>query len=249
MGYLHDVIAAESDLRSNYSRILEETEASFSKRADIFSGEVKEVIPIDENEKRIQKKREEREMTTTVKDRIEYTAQFAEKYLDAVLQKEEANQRAKADLIVDGTVLAKDIPVAFLLGLESKLRKLRQVFGMAPTLPSGIKLVPEHESDRVWQTATPIETVSTRKEPQSKILDKATPQHPAQIEKWFEDVIIAKIETTKRYGMLTSSKKAEILDRMDKLIQSTVIARQQANRIEIDNEQKIGKVIFSYIID
>lgn len=78
---------------------------------------------------------EHKEMVTTVHDKLDYMLnQHIVPYLDAVLQKERANQDAKADIVVDGIVLAKDVPATFLLGLEEKLKRVHEVLDKIPTL-------------------------------------------------------------------------------------------------------------------
>jgi len=83
---------------------------------------------------------EQKEMTTTVHDKLEYMFGSVAEWLDAVLQKERTNQEARADIILpDGSALATDIPATFLLGMESKLKELREVFLATPTLQPGIR--------------------------------------------------------------------------------------------------------------
>jgi len=247
-GYLHDVIAIEQDRKQLFERITAETEKDFVKRSDLFTGEVKTVEVLKENETRVENSTTERTMTTTVIDKLKYTGKHIATYMDAVYQKEEANQRAKADLEVDGVTIQQDVPVSFLLNLESRLRRIRHVVGLSPTLPSGLSWVEEAGTKNVWHTKAPKRSYKTAKEPKSKVLAKAEGQHPAQIEKWFEDIPIARIEVTEISGMLTSEKKAAILDKLDKLIQATVRARQHANRVEVDGTRKIGKLVFDYLL-
>jgi hypothetical protein len=80
-----------------------------------------------------------------------------------------------------------------------------------------------------------------------KVLYDATDKHPAQIEKWTEDIPVAKIETVHRSTMLTPLAKSKMLGRVDKLIAAVKAARQRANTVEVE-KREIAKSMFDYMI-
>ena len=63
----------------------------------------------------------------------------------------------------------------------------------------------------------------------SQVLYKATVEHPAQIEKWEEQVPVGKYVKKVWSGMLTPARKSELLGNIDKLISAVKKARQRAN--------------------
>ena len=190
---------------------------------------------------------EQQELDCTVKDKMDYMAGHIVRYFDAILQKEKTNQSAVADLIVDGVVIAEKLPATFLLGLEKRLKLVREVYKQIPTLPLGKKWLEDSTMGQgVYLCHTPDEKFKTRKVFRFNVLYEATPEHPAQIEKWEEQENVGKYVTVTWSGMITSAKKSSILGRVDKLIRATKKARQRANAAEVV-ELSVGKEIFDYI--
>ncbi len=243
---LHELLAVEGDLEGIWKKIIEETKKTFKDKEAHFFGFHRKLEVFDENDK-TQYPEEYKEMDTTVKKKLGYVQGHVVRYFDAVLQKERTNQDAKADLIVDGTTLAKDIPATFLLGLETRLKMLRSVYEVIPTLPPGIKWVKdESKGDDVYIVEKPEEKLKTAKTFQHKVLYDATKEHPAQIERWEETVNVGKFIKVHWAGMLTPAEKSAIMGRLDKLIRATKKARQRANTTEIV-KLNIGKELFNYI--
>ncbi|MCO5145404.1 MAG: hypothetical protein M9895_04390 [Aquamicrobium sp.] len=243
---LHALLAVEADLTNTAKAVLEETVTTFAKKPDHFRGHVKAVTYF--NEARVQEnEREEKKLVTTVDDKLEFTLDHVARLYDALLQKEEANQRAKIDLVIDGEVIGTDLPATFLLGLENRLKSVHQTILTAPTLdPSLIWEEDQNAGEGVYRS-TPQVSKRTEKDTQFKVLAAATDKHPAQIEKWTVDVPVAKIETTHVSGMWTPAKKAEVLARVDKLMNAVKKARQMANTVEVDKIQ-VGQKIKDYLL-
>jgi hypothetical protein len=81
-----------------------------------------------------------------------------------------------------------------------------------------------------------------------KVLYEATDKHPAQIEKWEEQVAVGKYVTNVQCGMLSPADKSTLLGRCDRLIQAVKKARMKANMVDVV-DQSIGKEIFSFVFD
>lgn len=180
-------------------------------------------------------------------DKLEYVAGHGARYLDVVAQKEATNQTAKADIVIDGNVLVADVPVTHLLTLETKLKELRQMYEAIPTLDPSVSWVQDPNSPKgVYKSQTASVSFRTEKKLMHKVLVDATDKHPAQIEKWSEDKPVARIETNKTSGMLSSVDKSALLARIDRLAEAVKRARQRANGAPIV-EIKVGKTIFDYL--
>lgn len=95
--------------------------------------------------------------------------------------------------------------------------------------------------------SAPQTSKRTEKDTLHKVLTQATDKHPAQIEKWTVDVPVARIETTHVSGMWTPAKKAEVLARVDKLLNAVKKSRQMANTVETQ-KLKVGGKIINYIL-
>jgi hypothetical protein len=243
---LHELIAVEADLTNTAKAIMGETTVTFMKKPDHFMGQTRTMKYFDESRQQ-ENETETKELVTTVDDKMGHTLKSVIRLYDALLQKEEANQRAKADLIVDGKTIAKDLPATFLLGMETRLKMLRDVIIHIPTLSPGIKWSAATGDEEGVFTSPTIFSKRTEKTVRHKVLYEATKEHPAQIEKWNEDVPVATIETTQKSGMLTPRRKADILDRLDRLLRAVKKARQRANTVEV-SDVHVGKLMIDYLM-
>lgn len=245
MSKLHELLAVEGDLEGTYKKVLEEAKVTFGKKAAHFFGRHKKLEMFDENAPRPPD--EFQEMVTTVHDKLEYVGEHIIRYFDAVLQKERTNQAATGDIIIDGNVIAKNLPATFLLGLETRLKLIRSMYETTPTLPPGDKWIPDpNRGKHVFVMANPDEKFKTAKTFKHKILYDATDKHPAQIEKWEEVENVGKYSTETWSGLISTAEKSVLLGRIDKLIRAVKKARQRANTQEVI-EITIGKELFDFI--
>lgn len=246
MAKLHEVLAVESELAGTDQRIREETSHTFKQKADHFIGWNKHYEPLDEDGEQVPD--EHHELVTTVHSKLRYMFEHVARYLDAVYQKEATNQVAKADVVIGEKTILKDVPATFLLGLETKLKHLRSVLDTVPTLPPGVevKLDPS-QGDHVYAAVHDVSRRKTRKEVCHKILVQPTEHHPAQIEKWTEDVPVGWTHQKMWFGMLSPSEKSELLGRVDELARAVKQARQRANCTEVV-KQKVAKPLIDFIM-
>jgi len=249
MGKLCEVIAVEGELEAANKKILEETKSTFKNKASHFVGFLKRYEPFDDEEKAREAAEEAKSIDTTVNAKLDYMFDHFVRYLDAVAQKEATNQIAKDDVIINGVKILENVPATVLLGLETKLRLLKDVLNDIPTNQPGVEwqLDPSMGSN-VYKRVRDEESFRTRKEPKSTVLYEATKEHPAQIEKWNENVNIGKYITTHWSGMLTPAQKSELLGRLDTLSRAVKQARQRANTanvVDIHVGEKIVKFIMN----
>jgi len=246
MSKLHQLLAVESDLDNAQTKVLEETTTIFAKKGQLFVGAIKKLEVFDENDTTVYP--EERfELTTTVDDRLDYQNKFIIDYFDALLRKETTNQEAKAAINIDGKDITGELPATFLLALEKKLIRVRSVYLSIPTLQQGIRWeIDSSLGENIFRAKDPEIKFKTKKVFKHQILVDATEHHPAQIEKWEEQENIGRYITEKWSGLITSSRKAELLKRVDKLIIAVKKARQKANDITASKD-KVGELLFDYI--
>jgi len=244
MSRLHQVLAVEADLEGKYRRICEETIKTFGK-SEMFRGSHRKLVSFAENAPEWPE--ENSELTTTVDERLEYTAGPIVSYFDALLQKEATNQDAVADLVVNGVLIGTALPATFLLGLESRLKYVRKVYESIPTLAVGTKweLAPEKGKD-IYAMTYPEEKLKSELTFKSQVLVEPTEHHPAQIEKWQEQMPVGKFVKNVWCGMITSSQKSALLQNIDDLLKGVKMARQQANSVEV-KKLSIGAGIVSFI--
>jgi hypothetical protein len=184
---------------------------------------------------------------TTVKDRLDYSlGRTFQAALDLIAQRDATNQISRANLIVNGKIVAGDVPGTVLLALESRLSDARRVIEAAPTLQSG-PVWDWDDKESMWKTAQPHVAFKTEKTFKPVTLHPGTDKHAPQIEKISVDVPVAKIETSTWSGMWTSKEKHDALARLDALLIAVKKARQRANRTDVE-DFKIGAAIAEFIL-
>lgn len=243
---LHEVLAVEGDLEGSSKKVVAEAINTFTKKNDHFMAFNKTYHPFREG-KEHEMPSEQKELVTTVEAKLNHAFNAVNSYYDAVAQKECTNQTAKADLIVNGVCLAKDLPATFLLGLETKLKDLRKLVEVVPTLQPGVTWEEDKQlGEGVFKSAVQQERMRTEKRMKPVVLYEATDKHPAQVKESTEDVAIGKYVQTDWSGMISPAAKSRMLARADALIQGVKKARQRANQTEVVNVQ-IGKVLTDFI--
>uniref|UniRef100_A0A6M3JIC5 Uncharacterized protein n=1 Tax=viral metagenome TaxID=1070528 RepID=A0A6M3JIC5_9ZZZZ len=245
MSKLHELLSVEGDLEGTFKKILEETVTTFTKKADRFFGSIRTLEWFEDGQPPVPA--EHQELTTTVKEKLDYQQDIIVQYFDAVLQKERTNQNAVGDIVIDGVTIASDIPATFLLGLESRLKKVRDVYSAIPTLPPNIKW--EHDEtkgENIYTRTHPEEQLRTEKIFKVQVLYEATKEHPAQVEKIPETKNVGVYKREVWTGLLSPAEKSMLLGRIDKLIRAVKKARQRANSTEVV-KTTIAKEIFNYI--
>jgi hypothetical protein len=247
MGKLFELLAVEGDLEGTSKRIVDETERTFANKHGLFQGQHRHLEMFDPEETNQGVPDDHQELTETVLGKLDYMAAHVARYWDAMLQKESSNQEATSDLILEGQIIGKGLPATFLLGLENRLKGLRKVYDNIPTLAPGIKWVPDKtRGEGIWVQDNPEIRYKTAKTFHHKVLYEATAQHPAQIEKWEENVNVGIYHQEVWSGMLSSADKSRLLGRLNNLIMAVKKARMRANSIEI-KEKTIGKAIFEWL--
>jgi hypothetical protein len=245
MAKLHELLAVEADLFGTFKKIIEETIVTFSKRQEHFMGATRTLDLLAEGSE--PQPTERKALDTTVNAKLDYQEKHIIRYLDAVLQKELTNQQAVADIVIDGVVVAEKIPAPYLLGLETKLKSIRQTYETIPTLPPGIEWIEDpNAGDGVYKRKHPLEQFKTEKVIVPQILYEATKEHPAQVKEISETKNIGKYTRSEQCSMLTPSTKSALLGRLDTLIQAVKKARQRANATTVV-PGKIGEKLFNYI--
>ena len=249
MGKLHEILAVDKELEDAAKKIVAEAIVTFSKKSDLFLGHLKRLEMFSEDRKNEESAAaEQKALTTTVDEKLDYVAESLIRHIDVVAQKESTNQKATADVVLrNGRTILIGLPATFLLSLENKLAWLRKMYETIPTLQPGIKWDQDpQERTGVFKAQADDVRIKGEKTVQSKILVPSTDRHPAQLEKWFEDKPIGQFVTTRWSGMVSPATKSAYLDRIDDLIQAVKKSRMRANAQEVEMREA-GATIMNYI--
>lgn len=165
--------------------------------------------------------------------------------LDVTATKDEGNTQARADVIVDGEIILAQLPVPTLLYLEKKLGDLQNSLLRSLPVVDPADVWTWDENQGVYR-AEPVQTTRTKKVPKAFVKAQATDKHPAQVEVFTEDVSVGTWTTTKLSGAFTETRKAELLDKVRRLIQAVKEARELANVTEV-RDVRIGEAVFNFL--
>jgi hypothetical protein len=163
---------------------------------------------------------------------------------DVVATKDQANTAAKADIVVDGVVLAKDVPATYLLFLEKQLVDLATFVRKLPTLDPS-EAWSFNEQQGVYAT-DPVKTTRTKKVLRNHVKAEATDKHPAQVEVYTEDVTVGYWTTVKYSGAVPAAEVAAMLDRVGKLGEAVKRAREEANGLTVKDVNP-GDALLGYL--
>lgn len=249
MAKLHEVLAIEKDLMNTSKRLVAESIRTFSKD-NLFKGSKKVTNMFDANEDNsiaVNYADEHVKLETTVHENLTYSLNEVSRYWDAVLSKDLSNMQAKADIVIAGTIIAKDVPATFLLGLESKLHDLANLFAAIPTLEPGRTWEPDTSLGKgIYKDANNREAFKTKKDKEFRSVARATEKHAEQIKEL--DIVsnIGLIVQTNWSGMISSAEKAAMTKRLIKITSAVKQARQRANATDLVIG-KIGGDVLDYI--
>lgn len=241
MTLLHEILAVEKSLKSTAEKFLTDATKVFKSKG-LFTGFKRRYTPLMEGD--LELPPEDKEMVTTVRDKLQYALDAEGKYLDCMATKEVTNTVATGVISLPELSLPK-LPATLLLSLESRLKMIRDVIESTPNIDAAL-LWNWDENEMRWRT-NPVKTFKTKKVMKNHVKAVATDKHPAQVETYSEDIPIGTWEQTIFSGELTSRQKADILGRVDALIHEVKCARQRANTTEV-TETKIGEAIMNYIM-
>lgn len=181
---------------------------------------------------------------TTVPELNEQVRKLLTRLLDVTATKDWANTEARADLIVDGQILVPQVPATYLLWVEKRLDDLRNYLARLPVLDPADDWS-FNDQQGFWETNA-VETAKTRKVPKAMTLYAATPEHPAQVEKFNVDEVIGTWTMVKRSGAIPATERRRLVERVTRLIEAVRMARQQANTTDVE-DVLVGKVLLDYV--
>ena len=241
MAKLNQIIAVEKGIKSESLRDLTDAHQLLQKPA-LLSGISRTYRPKDEEGEQLPP--ESTKVQVKANEVIRTTVGVLTKLFDVTATKDWANGLAKANVTVDGNVLLAQVPVSYLLFLEKQLADLHTFVKKLPTLDASESWTFDTSTDS-WATEA-MQTSKTKKIPRNHVKAEATEHHPAQVEVYYEDVVVGYWRTVKFSGALPATRVNELVERVEKLQQAVKFAREEANSLEVA-DQKIGDKVFQYL--
>jgi hypothetical protein len=241
MARLNQIIAVEKGVKSRSFQELTEAHHALQKPA-LVAGISRTYQPKDEEGETLPP--ESTRVQVKAEQMLRDTAGILTRLFDVTATKDWANCTARADVVVDGQTLLKQVPATYLLFLEKQLTDIHTFIKKLPTLDPA-EAWHRDEAQDCWATE-PVATVRTKKVPRNHVKAEATDKHPAQVEVYYEDVQVGTWRTTKFSGALPARRVNELLERVERLQEAVKFAREEANNAEVV-DQKIGEAVFAYL--
>lgn len=241
MAKLNQVIAIEKGVKAKAHQELTEAHQQLQKPS-LLAGISRTYRPKDEEGEQLPP--ESTKVQLKADDAIRRTMDTLIELFDVTATKEWANCEARADVVVDGNVLAAQVPVTYLLFLEKQLVDMHTFVKKLPVLDASESWSFDAGAD-CWATE-PVQTAKTKKIPRNHVKAEATEKHPAQVEVYYEDVVVGTWRTVKFSGALPAKRVNELLARVEKLQQAVKFAREEANNGKCE-DKKIGRAVLGYL--
>lgn len=243
---LYQVLANVQSVKSRESDEITRLH-KLSQVRGLYDGQVRTYQPLSDDEgERLP------EETTRIQQNglgvlAEARASFA-RLLDAEAMRDYTNlsTQARADVVIDGATVLKQVPAIYCLALEKQLTDLRTFVAKLPTLDPAFDWEFDPNGD-TYRTKV-VQTVRTRKILRNHVKAEATEKHPAQVEVFTEDVKSGTWNTVKQSSAFPASRVRELVERIDRAIQAVRVAREEANGATVV-ETAIGAPLMGWIFD
>lgn len=242
MARLNQIIAIANTKKTKVATALSAVHAVLS-RPDLFSGLDRKYQSLDDEGEKLPP--ESKIIQKTASEVIAAAKSELTELLDVIATQEFANGDAKADIVVEGVVIAKQVPVSYMLFLEKQVDVIKGVVQKLPVLTQDVKWNRSVSDNDIFVT-DPVTTNRTKKVPRSFTKSPATQYHPAQVEMFTEDVIVgtwSKIDTS---SAIPASERDAMLKKIESLREAVKMAREEANSITV-TDQKVGKSVLDFV--
>jgi hypothetical protein len=249
MPELQELVAAQQGRVKNHKSSYDGALNKFRQPDQWFTGSVKTTTAIVEGEEALYSKPQEyKGLITTVTAELKQVYNTFTRAFDGVASIDATNCKAKADLEVNGVVIAKDVPAVTLLQGEKSITQLIELVSAAPILPTGKTWIPAaDQGDNIFTTQYPVTTQSVHKTKKWTEVTPATQYHPAQIKEVEETTPKATIVEISYSGCPDKATKDAWLERLGALKEAFQTARARANRQEA-TLVKLGAVVTNFVL-
>lgn len=166
-------------------------------------------------------------------------------FYNLVATQDYTNCTAKANVVVDGKTIIPEVPVTMLMFLDKQLTDLRTFISNIPTLPT----------DQIWKfddgkncyVTDVVQSVKTQKVPTNFVKFAPTQHQPGQAEIIHVDKTIGYWSTIHMSGAMPEKERDDMLARVEQLQDAVLMAREEANSMQVIEQKQIGKQVFDFV--
>jgi hypothetical protein len=246
MAKLHELLAVGGNLDTQATQVLAELTATFDKKRHLFE---EKITTFQSNEEGVPAVTESQSsIQSSVAAEIEWISGILSKSLDVSYQIDEANTKARADVVTeDGETILKDVPATTLLSLEKELAKVLHLAKNIPTLDPAKGFALDSDRPKGTYRAREVNKPRTKKINKPVVMHPPTKEHPAQVVMGSEDIVTGTIREQEWSSMITPALKADVIGRIEVLTRAVKKARAKANEAEVDQSTlKLGQKLLAY---
>lgn len=239
---LNQVIAIEKGAKAENTSVLSEV-YKLVQKGELFNGFAKHYTRRDEEGEELPP--ESKKVHSTVPGVLTRVRQSNADYWAIAARKEYSNTTAKADIVVDGTTIASEVPVTYLLFLEKQLTDLRTFLGKLPVLDPNDDW--HEDTNSGLHKTEAVKTHRTKKVQRAIVKYDATENHPAQTEMITDDVLAGYWNTTKMSGALPLPERVRLSDKVNALLRAVKEAREAANSLAEVETNGVEKQLLNFV--
>lgn len=243
MAKLNQIVAIKNGVKSRAYSVLSELNKIIEKPA-LFNGSVRVYQKSDDADDDLPSERQH--VAYRIEDVLSQLRMQLGDLMDITTQNDAANNKAVADVMVDGQVILPSMPVGTLLFLEKQVTDLRTFISKIPVLDAAEAWTRDTNTD-LMRSET-VRTRRTKKVPLVVTLAEATEHHPAQARLEHQDVTAGFWEVTKLSGAMGLRERTAMLARTEKLLMAVQEAREAANDIDAGTRPVVGAKVFDFLI-
>jgi hypothetical protein len=240
---LCQIIAVEKTVKNKAHSTITDTYQMMQKTG-LFVGLSRAYKPLSEEGEQLPT--ESSKVQANAANLINQVSSALTELFDVTLTKDVGNCSARADVVVGDVVIARAVPVTYLLFLEKKLIDLHTFVSKLPVLDPSEEWTYDPNVDCYASKSS--ETVRTKKVFVPLVLSPATDKHPAQVKEGFEDKVVGTWRAVKFSGALPAQRVATMLERVEKLQRAVKFAREEANATQVESV-KIGEKLLNFVFD
>lgn len=246
---LHQILAASRGVATETERLLMLAAHGLGAVGEQspLSGISRTYKPRDEQGDQLPPKRQDVQIRVEA-EVMPMIADAVTKLLDLNYTRDEGNVRARADVVLRGKVLLPSVPATQLLSLENALGKLRGTINALPVLDPAETWA--WDAARNVYATEPTQVASSKPVPQVMELSPAVIKDgvgiPAQVYRYEITKPVGDWTEIKFSGCMEAQRKEEILRRLAELQTAVKYAREEANRIDVE-QKHCGAAIFDFL--
>lgn len=238
---LHQLLALLPTVKNKVSKAKSEV-YQLAQKADLFKGLSRTYSPREEDG--FVYPPENKSVQLKAFDLIAKFKEANKELIDLCATQDYTNCAAKGNIVIDGVTILDNVPVSHLLFLEKQIEDIRTFIQSLPTLDLDKEWI--YSANRGVYASASKETVKTKKITEFVVAYEATQHHPAQIKEVSKDIIEGIWTAIEFSGALPRDTVQAYLDRVNKLYAAIVVAREEANSIEVQ-DKRVSNRLFDYI--